>query len=110
MDTLARYRKIIENIIQQHAHKPSHGSIETEIISDVNKHHYELMQVGWDGTRRIHGTVLHIDLIDNKIWIQHDGTSPGVALEMVEAGVPNKDIVLGFHPKHVRQYTKYGTG
>jgi hypothetical protein len=110
MDTVAHYRKIIENIIREYAHKPSHGTIEVEIIIDVNKNHYELMQVGWDGTRRIHGSVLHIDLIDRKIWIQHDGTSPGVALAMVEAGVPKEDIVLGFRPKHVRQYTNYGTG
>ena len=47
--------------------------------------------------------------IDDKIWIQHDGTSPGVALELVEAGVPREDIILGFRPAHVRQYTGYGT-
>ncbi len=30
------------------------------------------------------------------IWIQSDGTEVGVANELVEAGVPQKDIVLGF--------------
>jgi hypothetical protein len=39
--------------------------------------------VGWDGPRRVHGVLLHIDIIGNKVWIQHDGTSPGVAEELV---------------------------
>ena len=110
MDTLTRYRHIMETILHQYAGKPSHGEIEAEIVVDSEKNHFELMHVGWDGTRRVHGSVLHIDLIDNKIWIQHDGTSPGIALDLVAAGVPREDIILGFRPADVRPYTGYGTG
>ncbi len=110
MDTITRYRQILEKLIRQYAHKPSHGEIEPEIIIDAAQNHYEVMQVGWDGSRRVHGSVLHLDLIDGKIWIQHDGTDPGIALDLVEAGVPHEDIILGFRPPHVRQYTDYGTG
>jgi hypothetical protein len=108
MDTLTRYRQILHDLIRQYAHKPSHGEIEPEIVIDAAQNHYELMQVGWDGSRRVHGAVLHIDIIGGKIWIQHDGTDPGVALDLVEAGVPREDIVLGFRPAHVRPYTGYG--
>ena len=110
MDTLTRYRRILENLLRQYAHKPSHGEIAPEIIIDTERKHYELMHVGWDGSRRVHGAVIHIDLIDGRIWIQHDGTPRGVALDLVEAGIPREDIVLGFRPAHVRQYTGYGTG
>lgn len=110
MDTLTRYRQIVGDLLREYAHKPSHGEIEPEIIVDQTGNHYELMHVGWDGARRIHGSVLHIDLIDGKIWIQHDGTAPGVALDLVEAGVPRKDIVLGFRPAEVRPHTGYGAG
>ncbi len=110
MDTLTRYRQIIETVLQQYAGKPSHGEIEAEIVIDNKKNHFELMHVGWDGTRRVHGAVLHLDLIDGKIWIQHDGTSPGVALDLVAMGVPREDIVLGFRPVDVRPYTGYATG
>ncbi len=81
--------------------------IEPEIVIDPERNHYELMHIGWDGSRRVHGSVIHIDLIDGKIWIQHDGTARGVALDLIEAGVPHEDIVLGFRPPHVRQYTGY---
>ena len=34
--------------------------------------------------------------IDNKIWIQHDGTEIGIAKELVALGISKQDIVLGF--------------
>lgn len=110
MDTLTRYRQLLRNLLQDYAHKPAHGDIEPEIIIDEAGTHYELMQIGWDGTRRVHGSVIHVDHKDGKIWIQHDGTSPGIALDLVEAGIPKEDIVLGFRPADVRPYTGHGTG
>jgi hypothetical protein len=110
MDTVANYRQILHDLLKRYSGKPSHGEIESEIIIDKEGNHYELMHVGWDGSRRVHGSVLHLDLIDGKIWIQHDGTAPGVALDLVEAGVPREDIVLGFRPPDVRPHTGYGVG
>lgn len=108
MDTLANYQEIVKRLIMEYAsYKPSHGEIETEAIIDTEKGHYEVMHVGWDGVRRVHGTIIHIDIIGDKIWIQYDGTSPGVAEELVEAGIPREAIVLGFHPAHLRQYTHF---
>lgn len=108
MDTLTRYRDIVRNLIHEYArYKPSHGHIETEAIVDREKDHYEVIHVGWDGMRRVHGTVIHIDIIGDKIWIQYDGTSRPVAEAMVAAGIPREAIVLGFHPADVRQYTEF---
>lgn len=108
MDTVNSYRAIVRNLILEYAsHKPSHGQINTEAILDDEKGHYEVLHIGWQGHRRVHGIVLHIDIINDKIWIQYDGTSPGVALELVEAGIPREAIVLGFKPEHVRQYTEF---
>jgi len=98
----------VSRLIEEYAsYKPSHGQIETEAIVDRVKDHYEVMHVGWDGSRRIHGSVVHIDIIDDKVWIQYDGTSRPVADELVAAGIPRADIFLGFHPAEVRQYTDF---
>lgn len=110
MDNVKHYQEIVRRLIEQYADKPSHGEIDSEIIIDQEGKHYELMHIGWDGARRVHGSVLHIDLIDGKIWIQHDGTAPGVALDLVEAGVPRQDIVLAFRPPDVRVHTGYAVG
>jgi hypothetical protein len=109
MDTLNRYRQIVRDLIYEYAkYKPSHGQIETEAIVNPETDHYEVMHVGWDGQCRVHGCVVHIDIIQGKIWIQHDGTNRPVAEELLEAGVPKEDIILGFHPPQVRQYTDFG--
>ena len=109
MDTLENYRQIVRELINEYAqYKPSHGEIDTEAIIDLEKDHYEVMYVGWDGQRRVHGSVIHIDIIKGKIWIQYDGTNRPVADELVASGVPREDIILGFHPYQVRQYTDFG--
>jgi len=108
MDNLDRYREIVRQLICEYAsYKPSHGQIETEAIIDPERDHYEVMQVGWDGVRRVHGSVIHIDIINGKIWIQHDGTNRAVAEALVEAGIPREAIVLGFHPADVRKHTDF---
>ncbi|MCC5643739.1 XisI protein [Nostoc sp. CHAB 5824] len=48
-----------------------------------------------------------IDIINDKVWIQYDGTSLPVAEALLEAGILREDIVLGFHPPELRQYTDF---
>jgi hypothetical protein len=51
--------------------------------------------------------LLHIDIIDSKLWIQHDGTEEGIAGELVAAGIPKEHIVLGFKPPEQRKHTEF---
>jgi hypothetical protein len=111
MDRTEQYRLIVQRLIEEYArYKPSHGQIETEAIIDRHKDHYEVMHVGWDKLRRVHGSVIHIDIIDGKVWIQYNGTTEPVAEELVASGIPREDIVLGFQPVGVRQYSGYAVG
>jgi hypothetical protein len=105
---LSRYREIVRQIILDYADgNPSYGEIESEAIIDPEKDHYEVMHIGWDRRRRVHGVVIHLDIINDKIWIQYDGTNRPVADALLEAGVPKEDIVLAFHPADVRPYTEF---
>lgn len=108
MDNLDRYRQIIRTIIEEYAqYKPSIGEIEVETILDESKDHYELIHTGWTGPYRVHGSVIHIDIRDGKVWLQHDGTDAGIADELVEAGIPRDKIVLGFKAPEIRPYTGF---
>jgi hypothetical protein len=108
MDKLAYYRHIVRKIIFEYAsHKPANGQIDVEAVIDPDRDHYEVVHVGWDGVRRVHGSVVHIDIIADKVWIQYDGTSQPVAEALLEAGIPREAIVLGFHPAELRQYTDF---
>ena len=76
---------------------------EEQLVIDPIGHHYLLMMVGWNGERRQYESLIHLDIKDGKIWIQSDGTEVGIANELVEAGVPPEDIVLGFKSPFKRQ-------
>ena len=111
MDRLSDYRRIVRQVLAEYArYKPANGEIDTELVVDAERDHFELLHVGWDGVQRVHGPVIHIDLIDGRIWIQHDGTEWAVAEDLVERGVPRSDIVLGFHPPFARPMTDYAVG
>jgi hypothetical protein len=108
MDKIAHYRKTIREIIQSYAqYKPSRGDVQIEVIFDEANDHYELMYSGWNGPYRIHGPVLHLDIRNDKIWIQHDGTEDGIANDLVNAGIPRDQIVLAFKAPDLRQHTDF---
>jgi XisI protein len=108
MVAVADYPRILRTIIEVHAaYRLSVGEVEMEVMIDEAKGHYELVQVGWIGEKRVHGIVLHFDIRNDKIWIQYDGTQDGVANELVAAGVPKDRIVLAYKSPAMRPYTEF---
>ena len=108
MDKVETYRTYIKQLITEYGqYKPSYGEIEVELIFDTEHDHYQLVNVGWHGQRRIYGCFLHLDIINGKIWIQHNGSEDDIAEELVKMGVPKQDIVIGFHAPYKRQFTEY---
>lgn len=111
MDSLNRYRDVGQRLIEEYAsYKPAYGDIRTEAVIDRERDHYEVVQMGWDDGRRLHGSVIHIDIRDGKVWIEYNGTDALIGEEMVAAGIPRQDIVLGFYPPEVRPDTAFGVG
>ena len=111
MDKAARYGELIQDILREYgAYKTSYGEVETELIFDPVKGHYHFTRVGWHDQSRIYGCVLHLDIKDNKIWIQYDGTEDGIANRLVAAGVPKEHIVLAFHSPFMRRFTEFAVG
>jgi len=110
MEKLDIYRNYIKKIISEYGqYKPSYGDVEVETMCDSEHDYYQLVNVGWHDQRRIHGCVLHIDIKNGKIWIQHNGLEDDIAEEFVKLGVPKEDIVLGFHSPYMRRFTDYAT-
>jgi uncharacterized iron-regulated membrane protein len=110
METLTIYRSIIRTLLQRYAaYQPARGEIEIELIFDETNDHYELIYTGWNGPYRIHGSVLHLDIRKGKVWVQYDGTDEGIANELVAAGIPSDQIVLGFKPPEIRPFTDFAT-
>lgn len=105
---LDQWRELIENILQAYAGIPyRYGDVVTYLVVSRDRNHYLLIHEGWENQHRVHGTIVHAEIRNGKIWIHYDGTEDGITDELVAAGVPKDHIVLAFHPPHVRSHTGY---
>jgi len=108
MDRVNKYRALVKELLNAYANeRPYSGDIETQTVFDDEHDHFQLVNVGWLNDRRIYGTIVHIDIRDDKVWIQHNGTERFVAEELVALGIPKDHIVLGFHAPFRRQFTEF---
>ena len=106
MDKIAQYQSFIKKIQKKYNnYHPDYDEFETQVIADDDQGFYYLMRIGWDDDRRIHACLFHVDIKNGKIWIQQDGTEDGVAVQLMEMGVPKSDIVIGFHVPFERKLT-----
>lgn len=110
MDTLTKYRAIIQDTLLLYTKIPyAQGSLACKPTFDTEQDSYVLITEGWNGSRRVHGCLVHIEIINGKVWVQRDDTESGVTYALVEAGIPKEHIVLGFQEPSVRQFTDYAT-
>lgn len=108
MDTLSTYRQTVRQVLAVYTDIPyAYGDICTKAVFDRDTDQYLLMTVGWNHDQRVHGCLVHIDIINGKLWIQRDGTEQGIVTELVAAGIPKEAIVLAFHPPEIRCHTEY---
>ena len=80
------------------------------VIADKENHHYQLVLTGWKGIKRTHTIPFHFDIIDGKIWVQLNNTDVNLDAVFDEAGIPKKDIVVGWHPDSYRKMEGYEYG
>lgn len=109
MDKLDHYRSLLEEILRlDETPDLADSSAETRVIVDQKSDNYQLMRIGWEGSsKRVYHCFIHASLRNNKIWIEQDFTEPGLALQLLERGVPTEDIVLAFQPPLNRPYTGF---
>jgi hypothetical protein len=108
MDKLTNYRKIIKNILFRHSQQmPSIGQINTTPVFDEHNDNFMVVDMGWDPTGRVHAVVLHLHLMNEKVWVEADETESGITQELLDAGIPKEDIVLGFYRPERRRLTEF---
>ena len=108
MELVKKYQQIILEIFEEYTKvPPAHGDLEDEIIIDRQTDRYLWMVRGWQKHKRIHACIARVDIIDEKLWIQHDNTEEGIATDLERYGVPQEHIVLGFRSPELRKHTGY---
>jgi hypothetical protein len=109
---LKNYRDLVVRCLAEweaYIRRANHNGIEVQRVFDEGNGQYMLLYVGWDGNRRVHKTILHVRLRDDKIWIEEDDTEEGIATALVRAGVPQQDVVLAFHAPKLRYLTDFAS-
>ncbi len=108
MDTLNNYREIIERLLTKISSYPrSSDTCDYRTLYDRKSDSYLFLRIGWEKNHRIHHAIIHLEIINGKVWIQENNTDLPIADDLEEAGIPKTDIVLGFQHPSVRQYTDY---
>ena len=113
MDKVEKYKSIARQIAIETGklgERPD-DEVKTQLILDDERGHYLLYFNGWRGSKRTYGCYLHIDVNeDGKVWLQYDGTDLRIADQLVDRGIPQSDIVLGFHSPLRRPDTGFAVG
>lgn len=105
MGKLVQYRQVIQKILTEYrdwAAGAKQPDVQECVAFDEDHDHYFWFSVGWSGKRRDFGVTVYLRIENGKIWVEEDWTKQGIANELLEAGIPPEDIVLGFHPPQKR--------
>ena len=80
MDPVDLWRDAIERILTKRTTETyAHGDIRSKVVFDRAHDSYLVLDVGWNGYDRIHDALIHVEVLDGKVWIQFDGTEDGIA-------------------------------
>jgi hypothetical protein len=108
MDPLTNDRDTIRRVLRRFVDiRYKYGDIHNETVFDDESARYLVLSQGWMNGGRVHGCLIHIEVIDGKIWIQRDGTEQGVANDLVDEGIPKNRIVLGFWELEARKLGEF---
>jgi hypothetical protein len=109
MDKLERYRSIIKKLLVKYHEmtKSSNSEPEDLLALDEERDQYLWFRSGWEGAKRIRYITMYLCIKNGKIWVEEDMTDLCVVDDLLEAGVPKSDIVLGFHHPSKRSLTEF---
>jgi hypothetical protein len=110
MVKLTHYRQIVQKILTEYrdwAAGSNQIGVQECVAFDEERDHYFWFSVGWNGKHRDFGVMVYLRIERDKVWIEEDWTKQGIANELLEAGVPPEDIVLGFQHPSKRPLTEF---
>lgn len=108
-DTLNHWRQTIKKILTHLAAIPFPEvvTMTAKTVFDETSDVYLVVVEGWQGVRRLHGCLVHLEIKEDKVWVQQDGTEDGVVADLLAAGIPKDHIVLGFKSPQSRAHTEF---
>ncbi len=103
-NNLGLYQTCIKRLLSEYT------SLNTEettikVCCDDDQMSYLVMRVGWSNHyKRIHRCLIHIDIVEEMIVIQANNTEDSIDKDLIEMGIPEEKICIGFIPANFRAY------
>ncbi len=99
MDRISQYRQIICQYLEEFAEEDPNS----QLVFDDDRNRYLVLHHEWRNDYRIYGCAIHLDLIEDQVWLQHNSTEIYIDQELIKRGVSPKDIILGFRSPNIRK-------
>ena len=116
MDKLEEYSNTIKKILTEYYEisnnqDSKNGKIEVSerLAFDEKRDQYIWFRFGWQEKKHIQHIIIYLCIKNDKIWVEEDATDLCVVDDLLSAGIPKSDIVLGFHHPHKRSLTEFAT-
>ncbi|NMG07179.1 XisI protein [Brasilonema sp. UFV-L1] len=116
MDKLEQYRSAIKKILTEYYEMAIAQPTPTEEIEasdrlafDEKRDQYLWFRFGWDNKKQIQHIIIYLCIKNGKIWVEEDATNLCIVDDLLSAGIPQSDIVLGFHHPSRRHLTEFIT-
>ncbi|MEH2192677.1 MAG: element excision factor XisI family protein [Nostoc sp.] len=70
MDKLDRYRNVIRNTLAAYLNiSYANANIRNRAAFDLENDQYLIISEGWNNKQHLHSCLIHIEIIDSKVWI-----------------------------------------
>lgn len=116
MDKLEKYRNIIKQILSKYYEINNSKDlnnckveISERLAFDEKRDQYIWFRFGWDDKKHIQNIIIYLCLKNGKVWVEEDATDLCIVDELLLAGIPQSDIVLGFQHPSKRGLTEFAT-
>lgn len=95
---------IIDALVECIPEKVIPNTLKIVPVFDRQSNRYQLLCQGWIPEEdRVFYPVVHIEIIDGKVWIQHNQSDIDIGEELSNRGIPKSQMVLGLHPPSIRE-------
>ena len=98
MDKTIKYQEAILNLFEEYDRFWGHsGGLKNRIIADTKQNAFVMIAFGWQNEETYtHLLCFHIEIINGKVWVHENNTEALIVNELIEKGIPEEDIILGF--------------
>lgn len=110
MDTsIEQYSTIIIDWLSEYADNVNRQYPDTyDVVVDRKHHHYQVVGTYWKDDVFKLTIIFYLQIKPNgKVWLLVNNTDLLVFDELMERGIPKTDLVIGFLPESLRQYSGY---